>query len=656
MNTEWKNRAFDLLLRNCTAAFAGLALIKIVAVGYNIFASDVRGYEPAYTLAPKLLLFIGSDVFGAVLFGVVVTGVCLPVLRRSRLPAVLCIVLQAIHGLLATVSFFSVVHLGGPLNKSALDLLFLDRTTADDLGLSALAGSLADYCTAVNIGFLILVQLAVMAGFLSAPRLFRRCSVVGLRIAGIVSAVASLFTIAVLPFLMSGEVGGIRIATYGLEKSVLVELGWSYLKTVQKKWQIDQGLITDEFRFQFEGHTPPGSTTPPLHHAVPQRTNLLVVAMESVGAPYLEGERTPMPFLRQLGGRPGAHVFDNTYSTWSLTSKAFFSVLCSELPYPTYKAESFVNASIPCVSLPEALNRAGYHTALITSQSLAYDRLMNFYRHRNFDLIWDMRNMPDVDRSWTSSWGMDDRVVAAKVLEQIAERRADPFFIFYGMAAGHHPFNCCAEHEENPIADREQRYYRALGFVDRRLEQLITGLEKIGELERTLVVIFSDHGDGHGRYVGRNVWQPVIKVPLLVLGPQLGSIPGRSTMVTSLIDIAPTVLGLLNIAVPCTMKGRNLAVDNDHRIALFGGRPPKWQLGVADDHWKFIWEDKQIEMLFDLARDPAETDNLAQHHPDRVSFYKRKLDQWSAFSTNLIENYADILSQHPCRTAGVRRK
>jgi lipoteichoic acid synthase len=355
-----------------------------------------------------------------------------------------------------------------------------------------------------------------------------------------------------------------------------------------------------------------------------------------------------MPFLTGLGRRPGAARFANHYSTWSLTSKAFFSFFCSELPYPTYRAESLVNPLIPCVSLPEVLHAAGYRTAFVTGQDLAYDRQRRFFSHRDFDVLWDRRTMPGVEDAWIGAWCVDDRFVVDRVIDLARAQRDQPFFVYYGMSAGHHPFNCCKEHEDHPIADRVQRYYRALGFVDDRLRDLLGALAADGRLDDTLVVIFSDHGDGHGRYVGRNAWQPVIKVPSVVLGPQLGAGNRQVELNTSHIDLAPTILDLLGLPIPCTMKGRDLVADGTHRVALFGGRPPKWQLGLTDGDWKFIWEDQSLEMLFDLSHDPGELRNLAERHPDKVERYRHKLEQWSAFSANLIENYGEILARSGC--------
>jgi arylsulfatase A-like enzyme len=652
LDRPWLRSARRVWSANFVGALTALVFVKLGLVGYNLISPYTRGYDSFWKMVGKFIIFVGSDVFGAAVFALLLTILCLPLSWRALERAALIVSLpfQAAHAVLSAASMVCVIYIGGPLNKTLLDLGFAaDHVGDEEAGLGVL-NSIDDYLNTTTVTILVAAALLAMAMTLLAPLFLARLRRVWAKRLAIAGAISAAFTMVLLPFLMSGEIGGIRIYTYGLEKSPVVDLSWSYIRTLKGRLAVDRGLIADEFRFDWRG-AKSASEPPPLARAVPRRTNLLVVAMESVGAPYLEGDDDPMPFFRQLGQRPGAHRFNNNYSTWSLTSKAFFSVFCSELPYPTYKAESLVNPAIPCVTLSEVLHDQGYYTVFFTGQDLAYDRQRRFYRHRKFDQVLDRRTIPGIEGAWKGSWGVDDRFTVDKVLELARENRDRPFFIHYGMSAGHHPFNCCKEHVDNPIEDRVERYYRALGFVDDRLRDLIGGLEQSGLLDDTLVVIYSDHGDGHGRYVGRNAWQPVIKVPLMILGPQLGGEAGESDLVTSLVDMAPTILGLLGIDVPCTMKGRNLIVDGEHRVALFGGRPPKWQLGVADGRWKFLWEDQSLEMLFDLERDPGEYQNLAEQHPDKVERYRRKIEEWSAFSVNLIENYAEIAERAGCDPA-----
>ena len=101
------------------------------------------------------------------------------------------------------------------------------------------------------------------------------------------------------------------------------------------------------------------------------------------------------------------------------------------------------------------------------------------------------------------------------------------------------------------------------------------------------------------------------------------------------------------------MQGRDLTTYGTPRLALFGGRPPKFQLGLVDGRWKFILEDYSEEMLYDLSVDPNEQQNLASRFPDVAASYHERIEQYQAFSENLIENYADILARSSCAAAPV---
>ena len=651
-NLKIKAPLLSVWIRNFWAAIIVLVLLKLTLVGYNIFAPDTIGAQPAYKYLLKSFLIFGSDILGAAILAAAITVLAGPfaVMGKARISTAISIFVQVAHAIFGAVSFASVLYMGGPLNKQSIDLAIMSEPEGHTLADAEIMKSIGDYLTASTIlGLLAAGSVAVMA-FIFAPKIYVRLKEMRLKIAVGILVLETFITVVCMPFLVSGEIWGIRIFNYGTEKSPLVEFGWSYIKTIQSKWQLDTSLIDDEFNYDFNGMTPGDYKAPAiLAYATPKKTNLLMVAMESIGRPYLDWDENPMPFFSGLKKTPGALSFNNHYSTWSLTTKAYFSILCSELPYPHYPSITMINPAIPCESLPEVLHDEGYFNALITSADLAYDRKRRFFKHREFDLFLDMKNMPGREDVWKDPWGLDERLTIKNIFDVIEKHDDKPFFIFYSMVAGHHPFLACEEHEKKPFDDRVKNYLRALSWIDQRIKDIFFELERTGHGDDTLVVIFSDHGDGHGRYVGRNAWQPVIKVPFAMVGPQMGDYAKTTDLVTSHLDISPTILGLLDIPIPCTMKGRNLLHDKDRRISLFGGRPPKWQLGLTDGNWKFIWEDKSIEMLFDLDKDPGEYNNLAESHPDKVRFYKNKVKQWGAFSTNLIENYAEIRARSTCK-------
>src|SRR5262249_4161699 len=145
----------------------------------------------------------------------------------------------------------------------------------------------------------------------------------------------------------------------------------------------------------------------------------------------------------------------------------------------------------------------------------------------------------------------------------------------YNMAAGHHPY----EYPGSPSgrwldADREADAQRAtLGFVDDRLRQLVEGLRSQQLLGSTLLLIASDHGPGSGpaglgRIRDASIYEGSVHVPLVMSGPQLASAAGAVTLPTGHIDLAPTVLGLLGLDPPATMKGRDLTRNHEPRVIV----------------------------------------------------------------------------------------
>ncbi len=632
---------------NTYAALCILLPYKLALVGNNIFGTE--GYASPGNLLAKLPLLLGADVLGALgLAGLVwlfgrLTG-------DGRLSAAVALMLQGAHGWFATVGFWVTLIVGGPLTKAVIDLATLQETGPSVSGSGpALASSVARYLGPFEITTMVagvLVPTTALLWLRRRPALehLRRRALRGVLLALL------LLTVGLLPWLVNGHLFGIRVHTYGLEKSAGVALAGSYLSAGLDGLRSAEG----EGGFRLDMSTGPvEGATNPLRGAVPQRTNVVLISLESVGGVYL-GDPERMPWLTGIGEGPGGVRWAEHYAVWPQTMKAFFSVFCAELPYPRYQTISMVNPSIPCTSISQALHRAGYFTALVTSADLAYDRKRRFFRHRAFDHVVDMRNMPGREGAWGNSWGLDERVAVKHILDLAATPREQPFFVFYELYTAHHPYDAEQAHVDHPLTDERAAYLRALRYIDDRMRELIDGLDRLGRLDDTLVVLFSDHGEGFGQHAGSRghgakVYQEGVHVPLAMLGPQLAGVSGSVTLPTSHIDIAPTVLGLVDVEVPCTMKGRDLSETSEPRVVYFGGRPPGGQMGLVDGPWKYIREDSGLEMLFDLRTDRLERSSLADAHPERLAGYRGRIERWSAHSQRLIERYAGVLAESGCR-------
>ena len=169
-------------------------------------------------------------------------------------------------------------------------------------------------------------------------------------------------------------------------------------------------------------------------------------------------------------------------------------------------------------------------------------------------------------------------------------------------------------------------------------------------LDSTLIAIVSDHGPGSGRAgMGRirdaSIYEGSVHVPFVLSGPQLADAIGPVTLPTGHIDIAPTLLGLLNVEPPATMKGRDLTHDSEPRVVILATRPPLSQLGVRAGPWKLVhWSETGVNELFDVAHDPDERVDLSGQQPELVSDLEALSHRWQDHSRYLIENYAAVLA------------
>jgi arylsulfatase A-like enzyme len=174
-----------------------------------------------------------------------------------------------------------------------------------------------------------------------------------------------------------------------------------------------------------------------------------------------------------------------------------------------------------------------------------------------------------------------------------------------------------------------KNYYRVLLGVDENVGRVLDWLDREGLAENTLVIYTTDNGvflGEHGLFDKRLMYEPAIRVPLLVRWPQAvraGTID--ATHMALNIDVAPTMLSIAGASVPATMQGESWR-------PILEGRASKWRddflyeyyefpgvhcvrphRGVRNAHFKLIefWRDPLEYELYDLMNDPGEKTNLA---------------------------------------------
>lgn len=179
---------------------------------------------------------------------------------------------------------------------------------------------------------------------------------------------------------------------------------------------------------------------------------------------------------------------------------------------------------------------------------------------------------------------------------------------------------------EQTIHERQEM----LLAVDESLGTIMETIERLGELDNTVVVVTSDHGFWYGEHGLSNErrlsYEEALRIPLMIRYPNRIAAGQRPTQMALSIDIAPTMLELAGATPPDKLHGMSLA-------RILDGEDPDWRSSflieyysdtvferiylmgykaVRTDRYKYIrYEDLDgMDELFDLAGDPYELRNL----------------------------------------------
>jgi hypothetical protein len=357
--------------------------------------------------------------------------------------------------------------------------------------------------------------------------------------------------------------------------------------------------------------------------------NIVLIALESTAAQYLGiygSTPDPMPNLSRLAEQ--SIVFDRAYTVYPESIKELLAVLCSRYPAFQTPAESY--ARVPCPSLAQTLADAGYRTALFHSGRFMYLGMEAVIRNRGFETLEDAGA---IGGNVNSSFGVDEPAAVERIFNWIdALPQGQPFFVTYLPVAGHHPY---ATPTPGPFAGNTEfaNYLNALHYGDESLGELFRGLRERNLEDKTVFVVFGDHGEAFGQHEGNLghslfIYDENVRVPYLIGMPGIIKQQIRARQTASLIDTTPTILDLLGLPIPQKSPGSSL-LESRNNMALFFTDYSLGFLGLRDGCWKYILEvDSQRSKLYDVCTDPGETRDRTSDESLRVERYRKALQDW----------------------------
>jgi arylsulfatase A-like enzyme len=178
-------------------------------------------------------------------------------------------------------------------------------------------------------------------------------------------------------------------------------------------------------------------------------------------------------------------------------------------------------------------------------------------------------------------------------------------------------------------------YDATLRELDDLFASLVTKLKEQGQLENTVVILVSDHGESLGEHHMLDhqfsLYDTLLKVPLVVKAPGR-LMPGRDRAPVMNLDVFPTILELAGIDVPDGLPRRAVSLFSPNAVRLRTSEEPMtpgtgtavvkeahpefdpsvWRMrirAIRDDRHKLIWKSSNDHELYDLVDDPQERRN-----------------------------------------------
>jgi len=208
-------------------------------------------------------------------------------------------------------------------------------------------------------------------------------------------------------------------------------------------------------------------------------------------------------------------------------------------------------------------------------------------------------------------------------LEWVREHAHEPFFLFLHLYEPHAPYVPPARWAALAPTPYDGEILRA----DELVGQLLAELRRLEVYDEALVVFLSDHGESLGEHVedehGILLYTTTLRVPLIVKLPERRRAGERVVAAAQLVDVLPTVTGLLELETPAGLPGQSLLELAD------GAAPRQIYSETYAPRLHFGWSEMtslieyplhfirspQAE-LFDLSSDPDEQSNLLTARPD----------------------------------------
>ena len=375
------------------------------------------------------------------------------------------------------------------------------------------------------------------------------------------------------------------------------------------------------------------------------KLNIIQITVESLSAEFLDNTGSYANLTPNLSAlEHKSLIFDNFYATGTRTDRGMEALTLSLPPTP---GRSLVKRphNEGLFTLGSIFRLKGYDTAFFYGGFGYFDNMNYFFGNNGYKVI-DRNAMSRDDVTFANVWGACDEDLYHWTMREAdaVHAKGKPFYFFVMTTSNHRPFTFPAGRIDLPSKTSERR--GGIKYSDYAIGKFIRDASSKPWFNHTVFVIVADHCASSAGKTDLPVEN--YHIPLIIYAPG-GQLPaGHIKTISSQIDYAPTLLGLLNWSYPSRFFGHDIrSTPPEEGDAIIGNYQ---ELGHIEEGKLIVLKTvrKSVAYRYDFANRsriniPLDADSITE----TISYYQvaSYLYKHGLYNALTADEFADYMKQ-----------
>jgi len=365
--------------------------------------------------------------------------------------------------------------------------------------------------------------------------------------------------------------------------------------------------------------------------------NIMLITVANLSWEYLmtfDAAKHPLtPNLNEIANQ--SLFFTNFYATGR---RKIYNLSAITLSIPPTSGNAIMRraGSERLFSLGSVLDRKSYVRNFIYGGYGSLDKMNTFFGNNGYRII-DRSSFSKKEITFSNTWGICDEDLFMRAIKESddAYRDGKLFFNMLITTSNHRPFTYPDGKINFPSSKKNKLY--VVKYTDYAIGRLITEARKKPWFDNTIFVIVADHPAGNSSKKFLNPKH--YRVPLIIYAPTILA-PQKIDKLASQIDVAPTLLGLMNMSYTSRFYGTNLMKESPDRAYISTHR----KLGYMTRDTLIILEpDKKITYYKRTGNNLTKEDVVVNDElvKDAIAIFQTA-SRWKQLNRNIENNHNSL--------------